>query len=86
MLALIVVEVFLLALFISPIFVDNRSAATALMQWREKPTAETEAKWLSAQKKSQRERAAIRGIVGVLLVTNAAGITFLGMRLKVKTP
>ena len=85
MTALIAAELFFLALLVSPVFDDNRSVATAFVQWRENPTPENKAKWLSEQKRGQRESTVIREILGVLLITNAAGIIFVGRRLRAKT-
>jgi hypothetical protein len=74
---LIVLEAaFVLAAF-SPIFIDRRSAAQALVEWKNNPTPENEAIWSREAAALRRERNIIDISIFTLLTVNTVGLVVL---------
>jgi hypothetical protein len=72
---LVLSELFLLVLAFSPIFIDRRSAAQALVEWRNNPIPENEAAWFQESAAMRREHLITEtGIYGLLALNTAAVI------------
>jgi hypothetical protein len=78
----ILYEVFLLMLAFCPIFVDRQSAAHAFVEWRNNPTAETEAAWQHEKAMNAGIRLTTEMCVYSLTVLNAWGMIALIRRVR----
>jgi len=82
LLILVLSELFLLVLAFSPIFIDRRSAAHALVEWRNNPTQENEAAWLQESAALRHEHLILEtGIYG-LLALNTTAVILLAKRVQ----
>jgi hypothetical protein len=73
----IVIEVVLVLLAFSPVFVDRQSAARAFVEWRNNPTPENKSAWEREAALSRREGLFIDISVWTLLVANTFGLIVL---------
>lgn len=74
---LIVLEVFLVLLASSPVFVDRQSAARALVEWQNNPTPENKSVWDREAALLRRERHIADISVFTLLAANTVGLIVL---------
>ncbi len=72
--SLIAIEVFLVLLAFSPVFIDRRSAARAFSEWRNNPTTENKSAWEREAALSRREGYAIDLSIFTLLAANTVGL------------
>ena len=74
---LMLMEVILLVLAVSPVFVDRKSAARALVEWRNNPTPENKSTWEREAALSRRERTVTGFFIFALLAANTVGLIVL---------
>ena len=74
---LVLLQVVLFVLAISPSIIDRQSAVQAYFEWHKNPTSENETVWLREKAAMEHERTAVKVGVIVLLVINQIGITML---------
>ncbi|NOS69946.1 MAG: hypothetical protein HOP33_08440 [Verrucomicrobia bacterium] len=88
LLTLIVLEVCLVMIAISPVspFVSLKSRAQAYDDWQKLPTTENEAAWLREKAAFNHKQLVENICVYGLLALNAVGLIFLFMRVQNQTP
>ena len=73
----ILIEVVLLLLAVSPVFIDRKSAARAFVEWRNNPTLENKSTWEREAALLRRERYVTEISIFALLAANTIGLIVL---------
>jgi hypothetical protein len=79
---LIFLEVIFALVAFTPIFIDKKSAAQALVEWKNNPTPENEAVWSREATALRRERNIIDISIFTLLAVNTVGLVVLIQKIK----
>jgi hypothetical protein len=75
-------ELFLVVLAFSPVFINKRSAAQALVEWHKNPSPENETIWLRESAALRREHLTVEIIIYCLLALNTWGMITLIKRVR----
>jgi len=73
---LVVVECFLLIAAFSDAHVDKPSAGSAWYEWRQNPSAQTEAAWLAEKRKMRIQQTAVDSVIWLLIIATGVGVCY----------
>lgn len=79
---LVLSELILLVLSFSPVFIHRRSAAEALVEWRNNPKPESETMWRQESAALRRDRLIVEMSIYGLLVLNTTALILLAKRVR----